>query len=83
MNVQSRFMSTFIFINIARLFRPANPRNHNFNKIMQKREIFFVYLPNTSHFMHFQSVHQRNETFINRLINTGGTSGQNLTRLRR
>ena len=27
MNVQSCFMSTFISINIARLFRPANPQN--------------------------------------------------------
>ena len=26
---------------------------------MQKREIIFVYLPNTSHFMHFQSVRQK------------------------
>ena len=25
---------------------------------MQKREIIFVYLPNTSYFMHFQSVRQ-------------------------
>ena len=26
---------------------------------MQKREIIFVYLPNTSHFMHLQSVRQK------------------------
>ena len=26
---------------------------------MQKRETIFVYLPNTSHFMHFQSVRQK------------------------
>ena len=26
---------------------------------MQKREIIFVYLPNTSHLMHFQSVRQK------------------------
>ena len=26
---------------------------------MQKREIIFVNLPNTSHFMHFQSVRQK------------------------
>ena len=26
---------------------------------MQKREIIFVYLSNTSHFMHFQSVRQK------------------------
>ena len=26
---------------------------------MQKREVIFVNLPNTSHFMHFQSVHQK------------------------
>ena len=55
MNVQSCFMSTFISINIAPLFRPANPQNAKI-KIMQKREITFDYLPNTSHFMHFQSV---------------------------
>ena len=59
MNAQSCFMSTFIFINIARLFRPANPQNYNFDKIMQKREIIFVYLPNTWHFMHFQPVRQK------------------------
>ena len=28
-------------------------KNSNFDKIMQKREIIFVYLPNTSHFIHF------------------------------
>ena len=31
----------------------------------------------------FNQFAKRNETFIIRLINTGGTSGQNLTRLRR
>ena len=31
----------------------------------------------------FNQFAKRNETFIVRLINTGGTSGQNLTRLRR
>ena len=31
-------------------------KNSNFDKIMQKREIIFVYLSNTSHFIHFQSV---------------------------
>ena len=62
MNVQSCFMSTFISINVARLFHPANPQNakkYNFDKIMQKREIIFVYLPNTSQFLHFQSVRQK------------------------
>ena len=51
----------FISINIARRFRPANPemQNHNFDKIMQKREIIFVYLPNTSHLMHFQPVRKK------------------------
>ena len=34
-------------------------QNHNFDKSMQKWEIIFVYLPNTSHFMHFQSVRQK------------------------
>ena len=46
---------------------------------MQKREIIFVYLPNTSHFMHFPSVRQKKWNSHN----TAGTSGQNLTRLRR
>ena len=73
-------MSTFISINIARLFRQANPQNYNFDKIMQKRDFF--HLPNTSHFMHFQSFRQKNGNIHNK-TNTGGTSGQNLTRLRR
>ena len=30
---------------------------------MQKREIIFVYLPNTSYFMHFQSVRQKKWNF--------------------
>ena len=64
MNVQSCFMSTFISINIVRLFRPANPQNHNFDKILQKREIIFVYLPN-AHFMHFQSVRQKKWNILN------------------
>ena len=34
-------------------------QNYNFDKIMQKREIIFVNLPNTLHFMHFQSVRQK------------------------
>ena len=45
-------------------------------------EIMFVYFPNISHII-FNQVDKRNETFIIRSINTGGTSGQNLTRLRR
>ena len=31
-------------------------KNSNFDKIMQKREIISVYLPNASHFINFQSV---------------------------
>ena len=34
-------------------------QNCNFDKIMQKREILFVYLPNTSHFIQFQSVRKK------------------------
>ena len=87
MNVQSCFMSTFISINIARLFRPSKPQkcqNHNFDKIMHKKEIIFVYLPNTIAFYAFSNQFaKRKETFIIKLINTGGTSGQNFTRLRR
>ena len=70
MNVQSCVMLTFISINIAWLFRPANPKkcqNYNFDKIMQKREIIFIYLPNTSHFMHFQSVRQTKWNIHNKI----------------
>ena len=69
MNVQSCFMSTFISINIARPFRPANPQNAKIIisiKLCKKREIIFVYLPNTSHFMHFQSVHQKKGNIYNK-----------------
>ena len=62
-------MSTFISINIARLFRPANPQNakiNNFDKIMHKKEIIFVYLPNTSLIMHFQSVRQKKGNIHNK-----------------
>ena len=62
MNVQICYMSTFISINIARRFRPANPQNAKIIisiKLCKKRETIFVYLPNTSHFMHFQSVRQK------------------------
>ena len=38
---------------------PKMPKLLFRKKIMQKREIIFVYLPNTSHFMHFQSVRQK------------------------
>ena len=62
MNGQSCFMLTFMSINIALLFRPANPQNAKIIisiKLCKKREIIFVYLPNTSHFTHFQSVRQK------------------------
>ena len=39
--------------------KPPKCQNWNFDKIMQKRGILFVYLPNTSHFIHFQSVWQK------------------------
>ena len=59
-------------------------QNDNFDKIMQKREIIFVYLSNTDRILCiFNQFAKRNEIFIIRLINTGGTSGQNFTRLRR
>ena len=60
-------MSTFISINIARLFRPANPQNAKIIIPIKyaKREIIFVYLPNTSHFMHFQSVRQKKRNIHN------------------
>ena len=34
-------------------------KNSNFDKIMQNSEIIIVYLPNTSHFIHFQSVRKK------------------------
>ena len=52
----------FISINIERLFRPANPQNAKIIIsiiLFQNGEIIIVYLPNTSHFMHFQSVRQK------------------------
>ena len=33
---------------------------------MHKKEIIFVYLPNTSHFMHFQSVRQKKGNIHNK-----------------
>ena len=48
-----------------------------------KMEMMFVYLSNTSHFIYCQSVRSEKYTLIIRLMTTGGTSGQNLTRLRR
>ena len=58
-DVQSCIISTIIFFNILQLFRQANPKkcqNCNFDKITQKWEVMFNYLPNTTHFIHFQSV---------------------------
>ena len=46
MNVQSCFMSTFISINIARLFRPANPQMAKIIisiKVWQKKGIIFLF----------------------------------------
>ena len=62
MNEQSWFMSTFISNYIARLFRPANPQNAETIisiKLCKKKGNCFVYLPNTSYFMHFQSVRKK------------------------
>ena len=36
----------------------------------------YVYLPNTSHFIHFKQFDKRNKSFIRRLINISGTYGQ-------
>ena len=61
-NVQSCVRSMIIFIKILQIFGQANPkkiRNCDFDKITQKRKVMFVYLPNTSHFIHFQSVRQK------------------------
>ena len=46
--------------------KPPKCQNHNFDKIMQKREIIFVFLPNTSHFMHLQSVRQKKGNIHNK-----------------
>ena len=59
----------FIPINIGATFpfsKPPKCQNHNFDKIMQNREIIFVYLPNTSHFMHFQSVRRKKGNIHNK-----------------
>ena len=50
---------------------------------MQKKGYIFVYLPNTSHFMHFQSVRQKKGNICNKTNKYRSTSGENLTRLRR
>ena len=42
---------------------------------MQKREIIFAYLPNTSHFMHFQSVRQKKGNIHNKNNAYMSTSG--------
>ena len=34
-------------------------QNYSIDQITQKREVIIVYLPNTSHFIHFQSVRQK------------------------
>ena len=42
----------------------------------------FSYLPNTSQFIDFESVIWKKWNIHDTTVNTGGTSGQNLTRLR-
>ena len=69
MNVQSCIMSTIISVNIFQFFRQTNPKNAkivilddlscSFDTITHKREVMFVYLSNTSHFIHFQLVRQK------------------------
>ena len=49
-NAQSCIISTFISINIVRLFFQANPKMPKL-KFRQKMEKMFVYLPYTSHFI--------------------------------
>ena len=73
-------MSTFISINIAQLFRPANPENAKIIisiKLCTKGKIIlFICLIHRILCISNQFA-KRKETFIVRLINTGGTSGQN------
>ena len=70
-NVQICIMQTFISVNIVHLFSPANPQkcqNWNFDQTSKKMEIMFVYLPNTWHFIHFQST-RRNKWYIHKKTN--------------
>ena len=39
--------------------KPPKCQNWNFDQIRQTMEIMFIYLPNTSRFIHFQSVQQK------------------------
>ena len=50
---------------------------------MQKMEIIFVYLPNTSHFMHLQSVSPKKWNIRNKTNKYRWHFRSNLTRLRR
>ena len=57
MNVKIRVMSTFMFISIAQLLRPRNPKNCEkciSNKISKKGRNSYI-----SHFIHFQSFRQK------------------------
>ena len=86
MNAQSWFVWTFISINIAQLFRQADPKNAKIVisiKIMQKRELIFVYLLNTSHFIHFQSVRKKKWNVHNKTDKYRWHFRSKLTRLRR
>ena len=71
MNVQSCFMSTFISINIARFFRPANPQNAKIVisiKLCKKwKYCLFTCLIHRILYISNQFA-KRNETFIIRLI---------------
>ena len=61
MNIQICIMSTSMSINIVHLFRQLNPKmpKFKFDKIRHKMEIMFIYLPNISRFIYFQSVRQK------------------------
>ena len=79
MNVQSCFVSAFISIYIAQLFLPANPQNAKFIILIKlckkgKYVLFSCLIRRILCF--FNQFAKRNETFIIRLINTGGTSGK-------
>ena len=86
MNVQICIMSMFISINIVHLFRLTNLQNAKIEISIKQgkksKQCLFSCL--IHHILYiFNQFDKRNETFIIRLINTGGTFGQNLTRLRR
>ena len=84
MNVQRCIVSTIMYINILQLFRQTNPKmpKYDFDKIRQNEKLCLCICLIRRILCIFNQLEKRNEPFIIRLINTGGTSGQHLARLR-